>query len=44
MRWAVAVGLIQGRTTTTIVPRGTATRAEVAAILQRFVEGFGEDE
>ncbi|MDR0916846.1 MAG: S-layer homology domain-containing protein, partial [Oscillospiraceae bacterium] len=32
MRWAVAVGLIQGRTTTTIVPRGTATRAEVAAI------------
>ncbi len=37
MQWAVSVGLIGGRTSTTLVPQGTATRAEVAAILHRFV-------
>ncbi|MDO4541562.1 MAG: carbohydrate-binding domain-containing protein [Bacillota bacterium] len=36
MKYAVGSGLIQGRTTTTIVPTGTATRSEVATILQRF--------
>ena len=36
MSWAVAQGLIYGRTATTLVPAGTATRAEVAAILARF--------
>ena len=35
--WANANGLIQGRTITTLVPAGTATRAEVAAILHRFL-------
>lgn len=34
--WAVAVGLITGRTATTLVADGTATRAEVATILMRF--------
>ena len=38
MKWANAEGLINGRTLTTLVPKGTATRAEVAAILHRFVE------
>ena len=36
MAWAAAEGLINGRTATTIAPKGTATRAEVAAMLQRF--------
>ena len=37
MRWANANGFINGRTQATLVPNGTATRAEFAAILQRFV-------
>lgn len=36
LQWAVGSGLITGRTTTTIVPRGTGTRAEAATIFQRF--------
>jgi hypothetical protein len=40
MSWANARGLITGRTTTNLVSGGTATRAEVAAILKRFVESF----
>jgi len=39
MQWANAEGLITGRTATTLAPGGTATRAEVATILIRFVEG-----
>lgn len=38
LKWANAEGLINGRTATTLAPQGTATRAEVAAILHRFVE------
>lgn len=38
MEWANGNGLINGRTLTTLVPDGTATRAEAATILQRFVE------
>lgn len=38
MEWANANGLINGRTPTTLVPRGSATRAESAAILYRFIE------
>ena len=37
MKWAVAVGLINGRTSTALVPKGTATRAEMATILYRFM-------
>ena len=37
MKWANSLGLINGRTANTLAPRGTATRAEVAAILQRFI-------
>lgn len=36
VRWANAEGLIIVRTDTTLVPRGNATRAEVATILMRF--------
>ena len=37
MRWAVGTGLIRGKTTTTLDPRSSATRAQVAAILHRFL-------
>ena len=42
MSWANAEGLITGRTATTLAPAGNATRAEVASILKRFVEGIVE--
>ena len=38
MQWAVAEGLISGVTNTQLQPQGNATRAQVAAILQRFLE------
>lgn len=37
MSWANATGIINGTTTTTLDPQGTATRAQVAAMLERFV-------
>lgn len=37
VRWAVSVGLVGGRDTG-LAPQDTANRAEVATILQRFVE------
>jgi len=40
--WANYHGLINGRTTTTIVPNGTTTRAEASAILVRFMRTFGD--
>jgi hypothetical protein len=40
LQWANAGGLITGRTTTTLAPGGSATRAEVAAIIVRFVDGI----
>ena len=43
MEWANAEGLITGRTATTIVPDGTATRAEAATILMRFLQGVASD-
>lgn len=36
MQWAVASGLINGRTTTTLAPQGSTTRAEGAKILTNF--------
>lgn len=35
MSWAVAEGIINGRTATTIAPAGNCTRAEVAAMITR---------
>jgi len=40
LKWANAEDLITGRTATTLAPKGTAKRAEVAAILHRFVENM----
>ena len=36
VKWAYGIGLIEGRTATTLAPKGTATRAEVATILMRY--------
>ena len=38
MQWAVAEGLIFGVTSTELQPQGNATRAQVAAILQRYLD------
>ena len=38
MSWAVAEGLLTGVTADTLQPQGAATRAQVAAILQRFLD------
>ena len=37
VQWAVSEGLIKGVTADTIQPQGQATRAQVAAILQRYL-------
>jgi hypothetical protein len=42
MQWANAEEFITGRTTTTIVPGGASSRAEVASFLMRFMERFKE--
>ena len=38
MQYAVGSGLMKGKTETSINPQDNATRAEIAAILQRFIE------
>ena len=38
MVWANATGLIRGRSETTLAPRGTAIRVELATILMRLIE------
>lgn len=38
MRWCVGVKLITGTSVDTLNPNGTATRAQVAAMVQRFAE------
>ena len=38
MNWAVGTGLMKGKTPATINPKDNATRAEIAAILHRFIE------
>lgn len=40
MAWAVNIGLIEGRPGGRLDPTGTATRAEVAAIMQRFASAI----
>ena len=39
MQWVCGEGIITGVTESTLEPRGTATRAQSAAILMRFIEG-----
>ena len=41
MQWTNGAGLITGSTATTLNPLGSATRAEVATILMRFLESVG---
>lgn len=36
MQWAVANGVINGTSATTLEPAGTATRAQAATVLVRF--------
>lgn len=38
VKWANAEKLINGKTSTTLVPKGNATRAEVAQILMTFAQ------
>ncbi len=40
MEWANGTGMITGRTAFTLVPQGTATRAETATILVRLIQKF----
>ncbi len=37
MQWAVGAGIVNGRTASTLVPGAGATRAEAAAMIQRFI-------
>ena len=40
MKWSVGNGLLKGRNHNILDPTGTVTRAEAAAILQRYICGF----
>ena len=40
--WAVDQGIIQGVTADTLLPHGTANRAQIATILMRCCERFGK--
>jgi hypothetical protein len=42
VKWANGEKLITGRTADTLAPGGSATRAEVATILQRFAQGVAK--
>lgn len=41
MSWAVSVGLVKGSEQAALDPQSNATRAQVAAIMMRYVEMFG---
>lgn len=41
--WAVGSGLISGKDNGILDPKGSATRAEAAAILQRYIENISEN-
>ena len=43
MCWAVSSGLINGRTPTTLEPKGQAQRSEIATVLMRFVKLMAAD-
>ena len=40
MGWAVGSGLMKGKSGNLLDPQGTATRAEIAAMLHRFIEKY----
>ncbi|MBO4915910.1 MAG: S-layer homology domain-containing protein, partial [Oscillospiraceae bacterium] len=39
MQWAVGSGVIGGKTASTLAPKDTATRAEIAVIMMRYMNG-----
>ena len=43
VKWAVANGILKGRNLNELAPQGTATRAEVAVMLERFVTLYTAD-
>lgn len=43
LRWACGSGLINGMDGNRLAPQGSATRAQVAAILMRFLSALGSD-
>ena len=40
MQWTVGSGLVKGKSSNLLDPQGTATRAEIAAMLHRFIEKY----
>lgn len=42
IRWANAEGLVNGTSATTLTPKGSATRAQVAVILTRFCQNIAK--
>ena len=42
MQWAAGSGLVSGRTSETLNPKDTATRAEIATIIMRYCEMAAE--
>ena len=42
IRWANAEGLVNGTSSTTLTPKGSATRAQVAVILTRFCQNIAK--
>ena len=44
MAWAVETGLIQGITSTTLSPKTTSTRAQIAEVLLRYCTTFGSSQ
>ena len=46
MKWAVAVGIVQGRPGSKTAPKDSSTRAETAMIFRKYIEdylGEGDD-
>ena len=41
LRWAVSEGIVSGTSSATLSPQGSATRAQAAAMLQRYLERIG---
>ena len=44
MEWAVGAGIISGTSSTTLSPQGQATRAQAAAMLERFCQKYAENQ
>ena len=42
LAWAVGSGIVSGTSATTISPSGSATRAQVATMLMRYAQAFGD--